>query len=304
MSAEEACDAKLSLRCISKLHKLSLSQNWKESRSQNHADRCDNLFSNMADFLGDPKFPDKAMAVSRGLKIRYFQDLYEMYSRLAFSRIEDRPFAIEGVENRLRKAYGTKGGYGIFDDGPGKGLFHRSLLWQRGADEQLPGLSAIMFPPGRKASVPTWSWMAYRGGIDYLDPPFEKTDWEKADIHPPWTRYTGDTATEADTTRDDGAVELVATARDFNVAGSRAGEVKIVYDTERDRSDGSRVQCVVVAKSKEERMELEKRHYVLIVVPTKLLAAGSDKIYKRVGAGYMLGKYISLEKPGTPVRIH
>lgn len=262
-----------------------------------------NLLSNMADFLGDPKFPDKAMASPRGLKIRYFQDLYKWYSRLAFSHIEDRPFAIEGVENRLRKAYGTKGGYGIFDDGPGKGLFHRSLLWQRGEDEEPPGLSAIVFPPGRKVSVPTWSWMAYRGGIDYLDPPFEKTDWEKADIHPPWTRYNDETAPAADTIYHKAAVELVATARDYNVAGSRVGEVRIVYDTERDKSDGNRVQCVVVAKSKEEKTDAEKRHYVLIVVPTKLTAAGGDKIYKRVGAGYMVGKYISLDKPGTPVRI-
>lgn len=258
----------------------------------------------MADFLGDPKFPDKAMASPRGLKIRYFQDLYKRYSRLAFSHIEDRPFAIEGVENRLRKAYSTKGGYGIFDDGPGKGLFHRSLLWQRGEDEPpLPGLSAIMFPPGRNVSVPTWSWMAYRGGIDYLDPPFEKTDWEKADIHPPWTRHSGETAPAAETTHHEAGVELVATARDFNVAGSRVNEVKIVYDTERDRSDGSRVQCVVVAKSKDGRTDAEKRHYVLIVAPTKLTAAGGDKIYKRVGAGYILGKYIGLEKPGIPVRI-
>ena len=145
--------------------------------------------------------------------------------------------------------------------------------------------------------------MAYRGGIDYLDPPFEKTDWEKADIHPPWTRHSGETAPAAETTHHEAGIELVATARDFNVAGSRVGEAKIVYDTERDRSDGSRVQCVVVAKSKEGRTDAEKRHYVLIVAPTKLTAVGGDKICKRVGAGYILGKYIGLDKPGIPVRI-
>jgi hypothetical protein len=257
----------------------------------------------MADFLGDPKFPDKAMTSSRGLQIRYFQDLYKQYSRLEFTRIDDRPFAIEGVENRLRKAYRTKGGYGIFDDGPGNGLFHRSLLWQRGEDEAPPGLSVIVFPLGRNVSVPSWSWMAYRGGIDYLDPPFEKTDWEKTDIHAPWTRSSGEISGAVETTHRAAGMELTATVRDYNVAGSRPDEAKIVYDMERDRSDGSRAQCVVVAKSKDGKTDKEKRHYVLIVVPTKLTGPRGEKIYKRVGAGYMLGKYIALDKPGTSARI-
>jgi hypothetical protein len=257
----------------------------------------------MADFLGDTNFPSKAMASPRGLKIRYFQDLYRQYSRLEFTRFEDRPFAISGIESRLWKAYGTKGGYGIFDDGPGNGLFHRSLLWQRGEDEPLPGLSAIVFPPENNVSVPTWSWMAYKGGIDYLDPVFEKTDWEKADIHPPWTRGNATTGA-AETTPRDASIELVAVARDYNVAGSRIDEAKLIYDTDRNRSDESRVQCVVVAKSKDGRTDSEKRHYVLIVALTKLKGAGGDKICRRVGAGYMLGKYIALGKPSTPVRIH
>jgi hypothetical protein len=257
----------------------------------------------MADFLGDPKFPNKAMASSRGLKIRYFQDLYKQYSRLEFTRNEDRPFAIAGVENRLWKAYSSKGGYGIFDDGPGNGLFHRSLLWRRGEDEPSPGLQAIIFPTGSGSSVPSWSWMAYRGGIDYFEPPFDKIEWEKNDIHPPWTRGN-ESARAAETSHRDAGIELVAVARDFNVAGSQINEVKIIYDTESNKSDGSRARCVIVARSKESKSVSDKRHYVLIVVSTHQTGTGGDKIYKRVGAGYMPGKYIALEKPSIPVRIH
>jgi hypothetical protein len=254
----------------------------------------------MADFLGDPNFPDKAMKTpSRGLKIRYFQDLYWQYTRLEFTRNDDRPIAIRGLENRLRKAYGTKGGYGIFDDGPSGGLFHRRLLWQRGEEEA--SMTKIVFPVERKISVPTWSWMAYKGGIDYLDPPFQKVEWEKNDIHPPWTRGGNK---DSETTHDDVDIDLVATARDFNVAGSRAEDAKIVYDTERTASDGERVQCVIVGKFKEGRSDQDKRHYVLIITPTKSTGAGGEKIYERVGAGYMLGKYIVLDKPGTAARIH
>uniref|UniRef100_L2FTI2 Tol-like protein n=1 Tax=Colletotrichum fructicola (strain Nara gc5) TaxID=1213859 RepID=L2FTI2_COLFN len=149
--------------------------------------RCETLAkmqNDMADFLGDPRFPDKAMKEkSRAVRIRYFQDLYRRYSQLEFSHIQDRPIAIAGLENRLLRAYTIEGGYGIFDDGPGKGLFHRSLLWQRNEEEG--ALKAIDFSLRPDSAAPTWSWMAYEGGIDYLDPPFQETEWERTDVEPP-----------------------------------------------------------------------------------------------------------------------
>lgn len=258
----------------------------------------------MADFLGDPKFPNKAIQSTRALKIRYFQNLYKQYSRLEFTHIQDRPFAIAGVESRLCKAYGVKGGYGIFDDGLGNGLFHRSLLWRRGEEEPAPGLSAISFPLEGRILVPSWSWMAYRGSIDYCDPPFEGADWEKNDISPPWTRGGVNNQT-AETMHRDAGNELVAIARNYYPAGSSMGEVNLIYDTELTKSDGnsSKVRCVIVAKSKDGKTDKEKTHYVLIVMSTKLKGAAGDEIYKRVGAGHMLGKYIALDKPGKRIRI-
>jgi hypothetical protein len=48
------------------------------------------------------------------------------YSRLLFSRIEDRPIAIAGLEKRLIGAFGTQGGFGVF--AAPDGLLQRSLL--------------------------------------------------------------------------------------------------------------------------------------------------------------------------------
>ncbi|KAI0432193.1 hypothetical protein F5Y09DRAFT_160880 [Xylaria sp. FL1042] len=265
--------------------------------------RCQSLtkmHNNMADFLGDPNFPNKAISVQRGLRIRYFQDLYKQYSRLNFSRIEDRPFAIEGLENRLRTAYGTDGAYGIFDDGPGKGLFHRSLLWQRGEDEPSPGLSRIVFPPGCKVTVPTWSWMAYCGGIDYVDPPFDQTIWEKEDIHPPRIKSSS-SANSSHTPH--ARMELQVTVRRFNVAGHQEGEVKLVYDIEKGKPDGMQPQCVVVAKSREGRTSQEKKYYVLLVSPSNLPVNGDDHVYERVGAGAMLGRFILFNEPSQQAKI-
>ncbi|KAI1277694.1 hypothetical protein F5Y07DRAFT_398247 [Xylaria sp. FL0933] len=268
--------------------------------------RCQSLtrmHNNMADFLGDPNFPNKAISVQRGLRIRYFQDLYRQYSRLSFSRIEDRPFAIEGLENRLRTAYGMDGAYGIFDDGPGKGLFHRSLLWQRGEDEPSPGLSRIVFPPERRVAVPTWSWMAYRGGIDYVDPPFDQTIWEKEDIHPPRIKSSSSSSRANSSHSPHVRMELQATVRRFNVAGHQEGEVRLVYDTEKSKSDGMRAQCVVVAKSREGQTSQEKRYYVLLVSPSASPVDGGNHVFERVGAGSMLGRFILFDELGQQAKI-
>ncbi|KAF2496438.1 HET-domain-containing protein [Lophium mytilinum] len=258
--------------------------------------RCETLVkmhNNMADFLGDPHFPNKAMSRPRSMMILHVQDLFRQYSRLAFSHNADRPVAIAGIENRLKKALGVGGNYGVFDDGPGGGLFHRGLLWQRGEDEE--SLTPIHFTDGGNWRVPTWSWMAYDGGIDYLDPPFDSAEWETTDVRPP--KRFGDFAGF-----EDGAIMLPAIVRDFSVARRGIDEVKLVYDTDkRDGIDRQRPQCVVVAKSKTEMTAREKTYYVLIVVPSSALHGfPSETMYVRVGVGRMLGKYIALGQPGIP----
>jgi hypothetical protein len=272
--------------------------------------------SNWEDFLGDPNFPEKAMASPRGLKIRYFQGLYKQYSRLAFTHIEDRPIAIAGLENRLRTAYGTKGGYGIFDDGRTGGLFHRSLLWRRGDDEI--SLERIHVPRGSSENrqvplaVPTWSWMAYKGGIDYLDPPFKQVDWEKNDIHPPWTKRnengSGERSRDALNDPEDGRI-LVAIVRGFDYNFPPTQDASIVYDVVKGGSDGDvrrNIGCVVVAREKGDKEIRVKSHFVLIVVPVANRGeqeSGRPKVYERVGAGYMPGRCISLAGEGIVAHI-
>ncbi|CAM1505192.1 Fc.00g108290.m01.CDS01 [Cosmosporella sp. VM-42] len=254
--------------------------------------RCETLVkmqNNMADFLGDARFPERAMRTnSRALKIRYFQDLYRRYSQLEFSHIQDRPVAIAGLESQLRKAYWTKGDYGIFDDGPGHGLFHRSLLWQRSEEEQT--LKAIDFSEHREYVMPSWSWMAYEGGIDYLDPPFQKVDWEKSEVEPPWSHTGGG----SDDSHDSRVLKVVV--RSFNVAGHQPDEIKLIYDNPERKatSDGQRPMCIVVAKAKEGASVRRKRHYVLIVINTGSMTARGQKVFTRLGVGYMPGKYIVL----------
>ncbi|KAH7398564.1 hypothetical protein BKA66DRAFT_483928 [Pyrenochaeta sp. MPI-SDFR-AT-0127] len=268
--------------------------------------RCETLTrmqNNMADFLGDPQFPAKAMRTeSRALKIAYFQGLYKQFSRLSFTRSYDRPFAISGLEKRLQKAFDSKGTFGIFDDNDREnpGLFHRSLLWQRDLDNDSNALLHIIdFPPDRDVHVPSWSWMAYEGAIDYCDPPFRTADWETERIRSPWNEHH-----EAKSAPDASKLALTVTAHDFTVSGRLPNEVKLTYDTDKTTgSSGQRAKCVIVARSKEGASASEKIHYVLIVASTGSHTVRGGKIYRRIGAGFMLGKYISLDTPDVGVKV-
>ncbi|KAK1445830.1 tryptophanyl-tRNA synthetase [Colletotrichum melonis] len=195
--------------------------------------RCETmtkLDNNVAAFLGDPRFPTIAMNSPRGAKIHLYQDLYKQYSRLQFSRNEDRPFGIAGLEKRLIQSFKTHGGYGVIDDGGG--LLRRSLLWQRGSDSTL---DRIIFPAERDLEVPTWSWMAYKGGIDYLEPPFDGVDWEKSEIQSPWANKSPDGFYH--TSDKSLGISLSAVAREFSQLDAGHSASKLIFDNPA-KSDG------------------------------------------------------------------
>ncbi|KAK3346547.1 hypothetical protein B0T25DRAFT_583715 [Lasiosphaeria hispida] len=147
--------------------------------------RCETLTkmtNNLAAFLGDPNFPGIIMSASQGEKIIRLLNLFKTYSSLAFTNASDRPVAVGGIQSCLLKAFETQGGYGILsqDDDDGKnsnlgrrGLLRRGLLWYRPANKE--ALVPITFPPSQ--AVPSWSWMAYMGQIDFLRPGFGTVEW-------------------------------------------------------------------------------------------------------------------------------
>lgn len=138
-------------------------------------------------YLGDPNFPSKLSGAgsNRGEKIRFYEDLYRHYTRLKLTLKKDRPVAIAALEKRLHRDLKSSGGFGVFDDS--RSLLPRSLLWQRGAE--VTSLNKISFPPDTHTRLPTWSWMAYDGGIDFLDLPLGEVDWNVSEIQGNWTKH-------------------------------------------------------------------------------------------------------------------
>jgi len=205
------------------------------------------------------------------------------YSRLAFTRLNDRPIAIAGLEKRLIIDLKTHGGFGVFDDG--ESLLRRSLLWRRGAVD-VPTLRKIAFPPERNTAVPTWSWMAYEGGIDFLELPLGGVEWQEDEVHSPWIPDTSEVYHTMTPTR---SCELSAIARDFDIKGA-----SIIYDTPGPDIEKLPLKCIVMGRQQQQEELENARHYALFITPIK----GASKYYERIGVGFLQGKYIELEAPG------
>ncbi|KAK3694488.1 hypothetical protein B0T22DRAFT_496887 [Podospora appendiculata] len=228
--------------------------------------RCETLTrmdNKLASFLGDPNFPSKISddKSDRGERIRFYEDLYRQYCRFAFTRISDSPIA----RSRLQ----------------------RSLLWQRGSE--IASLQRIVFALERDMRVPSWSWMAYDGGIDFLVPPEGGADHQAGAQR----CHTGDGAA---------MVELDVNARGFRMGSLEDNAFKIVYDVPNpSRSEGDIMakKCVLVGKmAAGSRKVDDTTHYVLVIGPKPMPSITRDRTYERVRVGYMAGRFIDLGPPG------
>ncbi|EJT72146.1 hypothetical protein GGTG_09013 [Gaeumannomyces tritici R3-111a-1] len=131
-----------------------------------------------ASVFGDPQFPKLAMEQAdddaSNARHRVFQVVFKTYSQLELSRHTDRPVAIAGVQQRLAKEMGTPVAFGIFAKPE---YLHRSLLWCRAGDLPLQWIHDVSPRVPSSPRVPTWSWMAYMGAIDYLKTASAQIDW-------------------------------------------------------------------------------------------------------------------------------
>lgn len=232
-----------------------------------------------------------------------------LYSRLEFSHEYDRPIAIAGLEKRLVRNFCAHGGFGVLDD-DGPGMLRRSLLWCRGSDQH--SLEKITFGGDEQLQVayempapPSWSWMAYKGGIEYLSLPFGEVEWEEVDIlsPPAWanplpgTWYSSDPGT--------GPTVLSVIAKEFEVGDTGGLNERIIYDTPKSSGSWSGLKCVVLGRTRKPGQEVrDSTHYVLLVMPKPNQVSGGGTLYERAGVGYMPGYRIQLDQPGVLARFH
>jgi hypothetical protein len=142
--------------------------------------------------------------------------------------------------------------------------------------------------------------MGYKGAIDYLDLPLGGVDWLPDAILSPWAEggaeswHTGD---------GKGVVALSATARVFTVGEQDEKNFGTFYDRGKPSKEEEKTfRCVVVGKrmARAKMPVGEITHYVLLIAPKKTTdSPRGEKLYERVGVGYMAGRFIDLVGNGA-----
>jgi hypothetical protein len=108
-------------------------------------------------FILDSSFPERLTASGYDRTVDFVQILFKKYSQCGLTNKSDRDTAISGLVKRIESALDTEGRYGVFHC-----FFSRLLLWTRIDKEKT---DPIVYD-GRR--VPSWSWMTYNGGIDFM----------------------------------------------------------------------------------------------------------------------------------------
>jgi hypothetical protein len=215
-------------------------------------------------------------------KIRLFQHLFERYSKLGITDPTDRPIAISGLVDRLAETFETKSSHGIFE-----GYLHRSLLWHRAGTARM---RRIQFAADRQ--VPSWSWMASSGQIEYREVECCKIEWNvdvrliDGALYAPG-RPLQQCKIEP---RDDGACDVRSAAKDVDVGWVRFDGIDIV--------DARSVQCVVVGRD----VETCPNHlyHVLVVRPVTLR---EETMFERVGIGALSRDLLCFQSRPVAVRL-
>ncbi|KAH7304597.1 heterokaryon incompatibility protein-domain-containing protein [Stachybotrys elegans] len=225
--------------------------------------RCETLThmrNSKALFLGDPKFPKALASRPDTVKIELFQSLFTRYSQLGLTYPTDRPIAISALQKQLADTFKTEGKHGVFES-----LLHRSLLWQRSGPTRL---ERIFDKTDRR--VPSWSWMAYNGGIEYMEIKSDQVEWNEG------VKLVGD--------------KLSAQVRTLRTTRTYHASKWLTYD-EGDSMNVRRLRCVITGRTRS-GFTGEQRYYVLVTVPRRLEGL---RIFERVGVGAVPERSISFE---------
>lgn len=212
-----------------------------------------------------------------------FQSLFADYSDLDLTYKTDRPVAIDSLAWALAKAFNTNVRYGIFQHLP-----QRSLLWQRSQD--IP-LERISFAAGQ--ALPSWSWMAYHGQIEYPDTRYS-VYWDTS------VQFVEDKESNASNNPENDGYVLKARVRRLRDCEIKPEGLRHVIRDEKDEVGHlcfdsqpgkalTEVWCAIMGK--EARGKDGKWQYYVLLVTECAMHPGCGK-FKGVGMGWIQQRFI------------
>jgi hypothetical protein len=200
--------------------------------------------------------------------VEFIHFLFEDYSKRNLTEKTDRCVAASGLEARIAGALQCESRYGTFQE-----HLHRNLLWQASDNK----MERIAYNSNRQ--VPSWSWMAYSGGIRFMAISIGKVSWIdnlRFDKERESALITDVGKFRNCTLKPDGDHYAV-----LNFFRRKRGWIR--YDVEDGEKRGEE-KCVVVGRT--EKSDAEE-YYILVVMPTRV-----DGEFRRVGIGMIHSSYV------------
>ena len=233
-------------------------------------------------FTLDPNFPSRLIRSGKRRTINCISFLFQEFSKRSLTVLTDRCVALSGLEARISEALNCRRRYGILEK-----YLHRNLLWLA-----LDGdLTEITYDH----HVPSWSWMAYIGGIQFRGVPLGGVEWydylqfdkrcecEQAKFTNLWTvcKRKHAIVTNLWTVLDLPKVFSKAQHADLDFDGAEEGWIN--YDLE-GGEDSCEKRCIVVGRLQDSGVD---KYYVLVVRSTSV-----NGEYRRIGLGLIQSKHV------------
>jgi hypothetical protein len=232
-------------------------------------------------FKLDPEFPSLHLLSNLNKATFILQSILEDYSKRYLSEPTDRVVALSGLAARVANVLECEELYGIFDL-----YLHRNLLWRRSSLDKMKRIEY------KSLEVPSWSWMAYTGGIKFID-----VDYGTLEVFNNLRFAKGNKKALITNVWEFGDCHLKKEeATRYQILDSCGTEIGwIMYDIE-DGKDLRLERSVVVGRTCQsdgsESNGLDNRKYHILIVRQR---AGNE--YERVGIGTVQHGYISQQQP-------
>jgi hypothetical protein len=211
--------------------------------------------------------------------VKFIHFLFEDYSNRDLTEPRDRLVAASGLEARIAGALNCRSKYGIFET-----HLHRNLLWQA-SDKKMARIAYE-----KNQGVPSWSWMAFSGGIRFMEIEMGSVSWVRVlafDDERDSAALIADVGKFQNcTSKPDGDRYTIS-----NFSGKKKGWIQ--YDVESGKK-GHKEHCVVVGRAEESASTYH--YYILIVVPTR-----EDGEYTRIGVGMVRSSYVKRLRAGVRI---
>ncbi|KAK7177758.1 TOL-like protein [Paraphaeosphaeria sporulosa] len=238
-------------------------------------------------FILDPSFPNRLLESGKGRTLNCISFLFQEYSKRNLTMPSDRSVAISGLVDPVADALDCHSAYGTFQK-----YFHRNLLWQA-SDGKMEEIAYDYH-------MPSWSWMAYSGGIQFLGVSLHDVDWVDHLQFDKECNY----AIIADLGRFHNCA-MEPDGDHFVILSLFTGREKgwIRYDVENGKDLGDE-RCFVIGRTEEYYKTTEERYgtmtevytptekyYILVARPTS-----TSGEYRRVGIGLVNSDRIVKER--------